>query len=120
MNVTLSIAGPLANPCSIYRALTGQAQTGVTVTPAKPPLQTFQSGRTACQWLSVQNDPTTTTTNVYGGDANVAGDGSCQGYTLAPGQFYTKNSSGLNAVPLVNSYLNANGAAKVNIDVNFV
>ena len=121
MNVTITIAGPLASPCSIYKALTGQAQTGVTVLPAAPPITTSQSGRGACQWLAVQNDPSNAAaTNVYYGDASVRGDGTCQGNTIALGATYVKNSSKFDAVSLINSFLNASGSAKVNIDVNFV
>jgi hypothetical protein len=120
MNVTLTLAGPLAAPCSIYKALTGQAQTGVTVTPASPPITTNQSGRGSCQWLAIQNDPATTTSVVYYGDANVKGDGTCQASSIVVGVTYVKNSSSLNAVSLINSFVNANGAAKVNIDVNYV
>jgi hypothetical protein len=120
MNVTLTIAGPLAAACSIYKALTGQAQTGVTVTPALPPITTNQSGRGSCQFLAVQNDPSTTTSLVFYGDANVKGDGTCQAQSIAVGVTYIKHSSSINAVSLINSFLNANGAAKVNIDVNYV
>jgi hypothetical protein len=120
MNVTITIAGPLAAACSIYKALTGQAQTGVTVAPTLPPVNTALSGRTSCQFLAVQNDPSTTTSLVFYGDANVKGDGTCQAQTLAVGATYIKATSSVNGVSLINSFLNANGAAKVNIDVNYV
>jgi hypothetical protein len=121
MNVTLTLAGPLATACSIYKAMTGQAQTGVTVTPAKFPLTTSQSGRGACQTLSIQNDPTNAAgTYVYEGDGTVLGDGTCQGATIALGATYIKTTSDKNAVPLIDIFVNASGAAKVNIDVNFV
>lgn len=120
MQVTVKSTG--AGVFSVYKAITGQAQTGFTVTPAVAPINTTLSGRGACQRLSIQNDPGSTASSlVYVGDAETKSDGSCQGQTLIVGASLSKETSNVNGVSLINSFVGVSTTGViVNIDFQYV
>ena len=120
MNVTCTVTDITKGPFSVYKALTGVAQAGLTVLPAVAPMP---AGRyKASTYLGVQNPPTNGSgIMVFRGDASTKNDGTSQAAIILNGTApFQKSTPGTNSISLANEFFNASAnETVVNIEVEF-
>lgn len=120
-SITVTITDKTQGPFQLYALLTtGSSVTGATVAPSAG----YAGLDPKCANFSVQ-DVSGIAGNLYGGDKNIANDGSRQGWQLQNGDTYSEpqatSASGGNSVDLRDHYVQTDtNSTKFNLNVRYV